>query len=253
MDSHGSPTAHGRSARGQIEVVVPGVGRYRVAAGATVVRAQPVPDAGEAAVRDAYERLVLPFVLQQRGHGVLHASAALIGDRAVAFCGPPRSGKSSLAAAFDAAGRRALADDALVWRVGDDGEVRVVPIPFLLRPRIEDATVARDTRASQGRGVAASVRVGCIAALAWGDDDASDTVARQLAPADAVLRLVPQAYRYRLDDAVEKRRVFGQVLDLVERVPVVAVELPHAPGRLAQVIDELEAIADAAGSPARGY
>jgi hypothetical protein len=62
---------------------------------------------------------VVPLVLAQRGSLVLHGSACVLDEAAVAFVGGPGTGKSSLAAALSRAGAAILADDAV--RVDVDG------------------------------------------------------------------------------------------------------------------------------------
>lgn len=54
---------------------------------------------------------VMGFVLRLRGVVCLHASTVVIGGRAVAFCGPPGSGKSTTAAAFAQRGYPVLTED----------------------------------------------------------------------------------------------------------------------------------------------
>jgi hypothetical protein len=55
----------------------------------------------------------LSFLLELRAHCVIHASAVVFDQQAVAFIGPSGSGKSSLAAALCAQGLPLLTDDAL--------------------------------------------------------------------------------------------------------------------------------------------
>lgn len=56
---------------------------------------------------------VLGFVLRLRGVICLHASGVAIGDRAIAFLGPPRAGKSTTVACFAARGCPVLTDDVV--------------------------------------------------------------------------------------------------------------------------------------------
>jgi len=59
---------------------------------------------------------VLSFVLLRRGFEPIHATAVVIGGRAVAFLGNSGLGKSSLGASFLQAGYRLVTDDLLVLR-----------------------------------------------------------------------------------------------------------------------------------------
>lgn len=60
-------------------------------------------------------------LLAARGDLVLHAAAVEVDGRAVAFCGPTRRGKSSLARALGESGHGVLGEDGVV--IGLDGEV----------------------------------------------------------------------------------------------------------------------------------
>lgn len=76
-----------------------------------------------AAVEDLGAYLVGPvmgFVLRLRGICCLHASAVRIGQKIIAFSGPPHAGKSTTAAAFGKLGHPVVSDDitALVERDG---------------------------------------------------------------------------------------------------------------------------------------
>lgn len=62
---------------------------------------------------------VLSFLLRLRGYFCLHASAAVVGERALIFAGPPGAGKSTLAAAMALRGGLALADDLVAIRATD--------------------------------------------------------------------------------------------------------------------------------------
>lgn len=59
---------------------------------------------------------ILAFWLEQQGRLVLHASAAVVEGRAVAFLAPKTGGKSSLLAALMQAGYPMLSDDVLPVR-----------------------------------------------------------------------------------------------------------------------------------------
>jgi hypothetical protein len=62
---------------------------------------------------------IAPKVLSLRGHPVLHASAVALPDRAVAFSGYSRAGKTSTARAFAKAGGELICEDKLLLVVGE--------------------------------------------------------------------------------------------------------------------------------------
>ena len=86
---------------------------------------------------------VLSFALVRRGIEPLHATAVVVGGRAVALLGDCGTGKSSLAAAFVQAGHRLLTDDLLVLReqeerfVAQPGPPRIKLFPEVARTLLE--------------------------------------------------------------------------------------------------------------------
>jgi hypothetical protein len=80
---------------------------------------------------------VLPFVATLNGIVTMHASAVAFGDRAVAFTGPSRSGKSSVAAQLVLGGADLLADDVIALTVGPRGLVAHPGLPAVVIRRSE--------------------------------------------------------------------------------------------------------------------
>lgn len=67
------------------------------------------------------------MLLHQRNHIVLHASAVLVGGKAVLFCGPSGAGKSTLAAALGERGYHLVADDQCAVDIEAEGGPRIHP------------------------------------------------------------------------------------------------------------------------------
>ena len=65
----------------------------------------------------------IPLLLGELGGLSLHASANLVGDRAVVICGVTGRGKSTLSAALAAAGHPSLGEDGVVLRPSDAGHM----------------------------------------------------------------------------------------------------------------------------------
>jgi hypothetical protein len=63
---------------------------------------------------------VFGVLLHQRNQIVLHASAVLVGGKAVLFCGASGAGKSTLAAALGESGYPLIADDQCAIEIGAD-------------------------------------------------------------------------------------------------------------------------------------
>lgn len=102
------------------------VGRFRVVADHTVEIAR-TPGASDALLRFPLLGPVMAMVLQQRGMFVLHASAVAIGNVGAVFLGDKMAGKSTIAAAFVAAGHRLLTDDVLAIDFSPSGDPVIRP------------------------------------------------------------------------------------------------------------------------------
>jgi len=140
-----------RSSVESVPESVGGTGRRRIAAtpdairltyesvGSFIVRdgTEIICDVVDEAVeqRELFRRLIenelLGLVLHQRDHLVLHASAVSIDGKAVVFLGPRGAGKSTTAAAFDAAGHSVLEDDVVAIRFDEEGPTVVPGVPQL--------------------------------------------------------------------------------------------------------------------------
>jgi hypothetical protein len=120
----GVPLTVRRSAAGTL-LDFRGLARYFVSAAADHVICCPHPASGAELVRAQFLGAVSCFVLRHWRWVSLHASAVRIGDCAVAFVGPSRAGKSTLAAAFATQGYGTMADDLLPLRLDGDRIVAV--------------------------------------------------------------------------------------------------------------------------------
>ena len=111
-----------------------------------------VPARGETPVRREERLWGIPAVLCLRARGdlPLHAAAVDLGGEAVLLAGPGYSGKTTLAAGFDAAGHRVLSEDLSCIRLGP--APAVIPGPAMLRIRRD---VAERLALSGARDVAA--------------------------------------------------------------------------------------------------
>jgi hypothetical protein len=106
------------------------------------------PDAQIAAVRADLLGRVLAMAVHHEGALGLHASAVSIGDGVVAFLGPKRAGKSTLAMALVRRGARLVTDDTLVVRL--EGR-RALAAPGVQRVRLwPDSARAVGVAASGG-------------------------------------------------------------------------------------------------------
>jgi hypothetical protein len=102
----------------------PHIGRCWIREGREI-ELEPIADVDDGVIRLFLLGTAFGVILHQRGFLVLHSSSVMIGGRAVAFVGASGLGKSTLAAAFDAAGYPVVADDIGALRLGG-GEVEIM-------------------------------------------------------------------------------------------------------------------------------
>lgn len=85
----------------------------------TEIRCHPEPDVPLTTIRHLLLDQVIPFAMTRRGRFVLHASAVVAPQGAIAFLGLTGHGKSTLAACLTQQGLPLLADDCLVLQEED--------------------------------------------------------------------------------------------------------------------------------------
>jgi hypothetical protein len=186
---------------------VPNIARFLLEDGRSIAF-QPE---GGATIQDVAVFLsgsVFGVLLHQRDHIVLHASAVLVGNKAVLFCGASGAGKSTLAAALGKCGYPLVADDQCAIGIGEDGIPSIFPDGRQLR-LWEKSIVELDLADRRGDAMRdrlqkfyvepdgatiEAVPVGAIYAL---DEVRSSNVAGIVAPAsiDAIQLLTANAYR----------------------------------------------------------
>ena len=96
-----------------------GLFEFLVAPGGRRILALPTRRASRESFRTYLLGHVLSFALLEMGVEPLHATASVVDGRALAFLGPPGSGKSTVAAAFLEDGWPLLTDDLLVVHMND--------------------------------------------------------------------------------------------------------------------------------------
>lgn len=103
---------------------VPGVARFLID-GRTAITYAPEEGIAAEDLTAFLTGSVLGILLHLRQSVVLHASAVLVGDRAVLFCGASGAGKSTICAALGKRGYPMLSDDLCVLAQGADGHLWV--------------------------------------------------------------------------------------------------------------------------------
>jgi hypothetical protein len=236
-DLGGAVCAVGFTRDGRHWMDVPGVASYAFGAGSRTVDAMPHSGGRPDLVREAFERTVLPIVLQALGTEVLHASAVLSRCGVVAFCAVSETGKSTFAYALGRRGYAQWADDAVAFEARGEGAV-ALPLPF--SPRLHDDAVsalgAADAARAAGPGADGPVPIAAVALLVR-SDESDDTRVDRLSPTAAFPRVLEHGHCFSLDDEERKRRMLAQYLDLVSAVPTLVVTYPSGFDRLPATLD----------------
>lgn len=153
-------------------------------------------------VRTFWERSALPLAVQARGTQVLHASALANESRLIAICGRSTAGKSTIAAAGEGGGVRAVADDAVAVAFNAAG-VQAVTLPYELRLRPASARhLGRPAISGRQRG--GETRLLRCVVLLEPDGEACGLSITPLGPSAALGALMPNAYCFSLEDSREK-------------------------------------------------
>src|SRR5262249_42786604 len=110
------------------------VATYRFRTFGDSVEALPAPGVRAGRGEDLYRRSILPIVNQAAGAESIHASAVLLSEGVVAFCGERGAGKSTVAFGLSQRGFAQFADDSVVVEVRD-GHASAIAFPFTSRLR----------------------------------------------------------------------------------------------------------------------
>jgi hypothetical protein len=198
---------------------------------------------------------VLSFSLLSFGYDPLHATAVVIGGKAVAFLGDCGYGKSTLGAAFVARGFPILTDDVLALRAQDGGWM-AYPGPRRLKlfPSVAHRVLARasgrrlnpDTsklvvRLADREALSRAVPVGTLYALG----DPAKRRGRHPAPVriapldgpNAFLEVTRSAFNLLRVDRERLERHFTITSRLVREVPLKRLTYPRSLGSLGAVCD----------------
>ncbi len=236
----------------------------RQGTGPSVVSAHVIEHADGSLIPLLVAGTLLSALLMLDGHVVLHASAVETDGGTVAFVGTSGSGKSTLATMACLAGARLVSDDVLRVGVIDGAAVCHRGAAHLrLRPGavgLLDGSSQPDTRTADGRRVFAPstpdrpvVQLDAVVLPLLCPPEAAITRTR-LGTKQALFALLGAPRVSNWTDPTTSAQHLATLLDLVERVPVYAVEIPWGIGAggttIAEVMAAVWADDEPAGDPA---
>ena len=231
----------------------PDVADFRISLERQVVRCWPAPGISDRDIADKYFNQIVPLVMVCNGELVLHASAVTIGETAIAFLGPSRRGKSTLAAAFAQAGHPFLTDDGLI--LDHDGA------NYMVRPRAPILRLCSDSEAAilQGPGPAPNEEGNIKRPVQAGGEFAhSEQPAPlgslylltepqrvdgpQIAPLsqpEALAELLRHSFILDVEDRDRVRSLFNRLVDVVGSVECFGLDYPRRFPRLPSVLSAI--------------
>lgn len=201
---------------------------------------------------------VLGILLRHRGVVCLHASSVVIGERAVAFLGPPGAGKSTVAAALaQRGGHSVLADD--ITAVGEiDGTFYAYPaypglwlwpdsVELLYGPRDDRPKPIREgdkARIFANNELAFEVQPLPLARIYILDyrSRTGEVSTIESVTQENFLSLVANTYATGVLDAEMRAHEFSVLGKVASQVPIVSLPCMRGTGKLQDWIDTLDGV-----------
>jgi hypothetical protein len=206
----------------------------RIDYGEGVIKVAP-KDGNKQVMLEALASIALPMVAQKQGALVVHASAASRDGKAVLFCAPGGSGKSSLMVGLIGAGWKAISEDQCVIELDDQGQHRIWPGPNWVRfkqgvppvwPVAERRFEALDKVAWTLNGFMADAST-VVDRIVFLDPPGGEEPQWKPVSPDAAMAYLGAQATWLHDQASFPRAVLPQIVNLAMRVPGFSLRLPH--------------------------
>lgn len=237
-----------------IVFLIRGVGRVMIEQGRRVVF-DVFPDVAPLALRANFIGIIQAVLWHQRGLLPLHASAVLVGDRAIAVAGPSEAGKSVTAAALTTLGYPLVADD---FTVIDWQPQQPLVFPAYQKLRLQkdacdklgllDAAVA-EAHPSREKYVLATKAASASAPLPITDifilacERASAFSADKLGPVQGVQNLLTSVHMLEAANALGlQKQIFSAINAIVAKVQLWRVVVPHGLDRAVETAGSIASL-----------
>lgn len=190
------------------------------------------------------------LIALERGDLSMHAAAVEIAGKAVVLAGPSRYGKTTLGAAFAAAGHRLLTEDMTRCTLAGGASVYPGPAVVRLRPDVAEGfrpvdetqivTERERVFVIQGGSMRGSGAAVPVAAILFLRHEAERLELAPVSRANAIRDL--WTLTFSLPNDASRAAVFERVTDLVARVPVLDLRRELSLETLPQVVTLVEAL-----------
>jgi hypothetical protein len=252
-DRHGDVRAHSHTVGDRYWMHLSGIASYSFDRLGHEVAAYPERHVSDRLVRDAYRRTVVPMILQVHGYEVVHASAILMRQSVVAFCGISETGKSTLAYGLSRTHDCQLwADDSLVFRACENG-FGAVALPFSSRLRVASARFFGENRPIKSASsdwdhfdgaIGPLAPVSAVCALVRDSElDADRVVAVRRLPRDeSLVYALTNANCFSFEDSARKKETLEQYLGFASQVPFYEIRFRPGFDHMDRVIDDVARI-----------
>jgi len=210
----------------------------------------PTPGMLKDPLNDIYLNSILPILGNYSGELNLHGSATAVANRALAFMGLSRRGKTTLVGACARAGYPFLTEDVLslkcagerYWVQPKRPVLRLFPdsAAFLLSGEGLEPVATEKTAIDASRILPhhfKNVRLARIYILGPGDTDS--VVIKRLSKADALTQILQHGFILDVEDRARLRSHFERVARLVETVPCHSLDFPRNYVDLPSVIETI--------------
>ena len=217
------------------------------------VEAYPAPGTSDQQVQSLFGNAIEPLLGNHAGGLFLHGSAILHQDRAIAFIGPPRSGKTTLAAFFARSGFELLTEDTVeLERSGETYRLRPKATPLRLFPDsaehiFEKSDAGGELKIAIGvnDGVRFADEPARLAAIFLLDGTCHEgPTIQQVKPADALATIMQHAFVLDVEDNRRLKDHFERLARLCEIVPAATLNYPRRYSALPRLIESITQAAD---------
>jgi hypothetical protein len=199
---------------------------------------------------------VLAFSLVRQGVEPLHATVIEVSGRALAILGDCGYGKSTLGAAFLAAGYRMVTDDLLVLRESQGGlfaypgpaRIKLLPEAAELLPAEQTAGVPMNPLTNK-RIIPLGTKLACrepvplkgiyVLVRPAATSTLKRVVIRRVPPAKAFVHLLAHAFNKRLNGPTRARQQFAQAVKVASLIPIKTLTYPASLSELPRVVQRI--------------